>query len=126
MRRRGTEEGLCGAFLVWGKPMTLLACLMLVLTPGYVSRVIDGDTFILYSIGVPAEERVRLLNVDAAEIRDTLGPAAKAFTAGWIAAGPFKVESCKRDSFGRLLADVTRGVDTLAVDLIQAKLGVPR
>jgi endonuclease YncB( thermonuclease family) len=54
----------------------LLSCVVLLLTPGHIMRVIDGDTFVLYSVGVPAEERVRVLAVDAAEIRDTLGPAA--------------------------------------------------
>lgn len=96
------------------------------LTPAHVIRVLDGDTFALYHVGVPAEERVRVLGVDAAELRDTLGAAAKAFTMGWIAAGPFKMETCKRDGFGRLLAVVTRGADTLALELIRARLGVPR
>lgn len=102
----------------------LAACLAMQVVPAQVSRTLDGDTFALWSFGVPAEERVRVLGVDAAEIRDTLGPAAKAFTAAWIAEGPFKLETCKRDGFGRLLAVITRGSDTLAVALIQAKLGV--
>jgi endonuclease YncB( thermonuclease family) len=104
----------------------IVSCLTILLAPGHVMRVIDADTFVLFHIGVPAEERVRVLGVDAAEIRDTLGPAAKAFTLAWIAAGPFTVETCKRDSFGRLLGVVTRGADTLASALIQAGLGVPR
>lgn len=104
----------------------MLACLVLLLTPGYVQRTVDGDTFILYSIGVPAEERVRVLGVDAVEIRDTLGPAAKAFTTEWLQRGPFTLETCKRDSFGRLLGVISRSGDTLAVDLINAKLGMAR
>lgn len=105
----------------------LLACLTVLLTPGHVMRTIDGDTFVTYnSVGIPAEERIRLLGVDTPEIRDTLGPAAKAFTAAWLAQGPFTLATCRRDSFGRLLAVVIRGTDTLAVDLIHARLGVAR
>lgn len=90
-----------------------------------VSRVLDGDTFILYSVGVPPEERVRVLKVDAFEIRDSLGPAARDFTIRWIAQGPFLLDACKRDNFGRLLGQVSRRGDTLAKDLIAAGLGVP-
>jgi endonuclease YncB( thermonuclease family) len=85
--------------------------------------VVDGDTFGVFNVGVTAEERVRLLGVDAAEIRDTLGPAAKGLTAEWLARGPFELHTCKRDSFGRLLAVVHRGTDTLAVRLVEAGLG---
>lgn len=106
------------------KILSLLACLVVLLTPGYVQRTVDGDTFILYHIGVPAEERVRVLGVNAPELRDSLGPAAKAFTTEWLARGSFTLEACKRDSFGRLLALIYRGTDTLATDLIQANLGV--
>jgi micrococcal nuclease len=99
------------------------ACLWLVLTPGHVQRVIDGDTFVLYSVGVPAEERVRVLGVNTPELRDTLGPAARAFAVEWLARGSFAVDACRRDSFGRLLAVVSRGSDTLATALINARLG---
>lgn len=106
--------------------LLLWQCLTMTVPVAQVSRVIDGDTFILYSVGVPAEERIRVLGVDAAEIRDSLGPMAKAFTVEWISRGPFNLQACKRDSFGRLLATVTRGSDSLSVDLIQARLGVFR
>lgn len=114
------------ALLYW------LACLTLTVPPTQVSRVVDGDTFILYSVGVPAEERIRLLGVDTPELHDTSAVVrAKAlqagrYTAEWLSRAPFSLESCKRDSFGRLLAVVTRGADTLAVDLVRAGLGVPR
>jgi endonuclease YncB( thermonuclease family) len=103
-----------------------MLCLSLLIQPGQVKRVIDGDTFSLYNVGVTDEERVRVLRVDAWEISDSLGPAAKAFTTQWLARGPFTVNGCKRDGFGRILADVTRGTDTLSVQLIKAGLGAPR
>lgn len=106
--------------------MSLLACLTLLLSPSYVMRVVDADTFILHSVSVPPEERVRVLGVDAVELRDSLGPAARAFTQEWLARGPFWVQTCKRDSFGRLLGIVWRGPDTLATALINARLGEAR
>lgn len=102
------------------------ACLRMDVPPAAVTRTVDGDTFILWSVGVPPEERVRVLAVDAAELRDSLGPAARVFTIQWLAVGKFTLETCKRDSFGRLLATITRGSDTLAVDLIRRGLGVPK
>jgi endonuclease YncB( thermonuclease family) len=102
------------------------SCLVAQLQPASVQRTIDGDTFVLYAVAVPPEERVRVLGVDAVELRTPQGPAAKQFTQDWLARGPFTFDTCKRDSFGRYLAVVTRGTDTLAVDLIRAGLGVPR
>jgi endonuclease YncB( thermonuclease family) len=103
-----------------------MLCLSLLIQPGQVKRVIDGDTFILYSVGVTDEERVRVLRVDAVELSDSLGPRARSFTQQWLARGPFTVNGCRRDSFGRILADVTRGTDTLSVQLVNAGLGVTR
>lgn len=104
----------------------LMLCISLLIQPGQVKRVIDGDTFILYNVGITDEERIRLPKVDAAELSDSLGPAAKSFTQQWLARGPFNINGCKRDSFGRILAEVTRGTDTLSVQLVRAGLGVPR
>lgn len=102
-------------------------CLTATLSVGHVSRTVDGDTFGVFTLdGLANEERVRILGVDAVELRDPLGPVARAFTMEWISRGSFKLEACKRDSFGRLLAIITRAADTLAVDLIRARLGVAR
>lgn len=103
------------------------ACLTLELTPGYVKRTIDGDTFILYSIATPPEERVRVLGVDTPEKGSgPVADSATAFTIRWLADGPFTLTACKRDSFGRLLAIVSRAGRTLADTLVILHLGVPR
>jgi micrococcal nuclease len=83
-------------------------------------RVIDGDTFILWSVNVPPEERVRLLGVDTPELREDKGPEAKAFTEAWLTKGPFRLMACKRDSFGRLLGTLMREGETLA-DALKAR-----
>ena len=49
------------------KQTLLLLCLTMSLLPGHVKRVIDGDTFILFHVGTPNEERVRLLGVNSPE-----------------------------------------------------------
>lgn len=100
----------------------LLLCLSLLIWPGAIKRTIDGDTWILWNVGLGGEERVRLLGADAYELRDSLGPAARAFTMEWLARDSSRMTTCNRDSFGRLLAVETRGPDTLAVDLINAHL----
>jgi endonuclease YncB( thermonuclease family) len=100
-------------------------CLSLTLPPQAVSRVVDGDTYDLHSVRVPPYERIRVLGVDAAERADSLYEAARDSTAAWLARGPFAIHTCARDSFGRLLAWTSRGVDSLHVHLIRLQLGVP-
>lgn len=105
-------------------------CLTITVEPRHVKRIIDADTFILFAVGVPPEERVRVLDINAYELTGgsdstkALARAGRAFTATWLAQGNFTITACKRDSFGRLLATVTRGADTLAVALINAGHGV--
>lgn len=103
-------------------------CISVNLSPLYVKRVIDGDTFILYSaLSIPnSEERVRVLNVNTPELRTgAIADSARVFTINWLKAGDFDIYTCKRDSFGRLLATVSRYGKTLADTLIVSKLGVP-
>lgn len=102
----------------------IVLCLSLQLTPGYVQRVIDGDTFILYAIRVPAEERVRLLGVDAPERGQPGFEEAKAFVETWLALGSWRLMACKRDSFGRLLGTAMRAGESLGDALVAAGLGV--
>lgn len=102
----------------------LLLCLTLIIPPGQVRRTLDGDTFALWNVGLGNEERVRVLEIDTPERGQPGFDQATAFTATWLARGNFTITACKRDSFGRLLATVTRGTDTLAVALINAGHGV--
>ena len=92
-------------------------CLTLTLQPGHVMRVIDGDTFVLWSLTVPPEERVRLLGVDTPELNQDKGPEAKVFTEAWLSRGPFRFMACKKDSFGRWLATLSREGANIADEL---------
>ncbi len=100
----------------------LLLCLAISTTPGHVSRVLDGDTFALYHVGTPPEEKVRVLGVNTPERGQPLYAEAGAFTKSWLAEGPFELTACKRDSFGRLLGTITRGDDNLGQSLLKAGL----
>lgn len=102
----------------------LLICLALLLVPGHVKAVMDGDSFKVYSIGIPAEERIRLLGIDAPERGRPQFAESRAFTAHWLSLGPFTLTTCKRDSFGRLLGTVTRDGHDLGGALISAGLAV--
>jgi len=89
-------------------------------------RTIDGDTFdavVSYWLNTQSTERIRVLNIDTPEMKKaTMVRAlqAKAFTAQWLDKGPFQIDVCRRDVFGRLLAVVFRGDEVLADELRKA------
>lgn len=117
----------------WTHVLTALLCWTVM---GSSVGVIDADTFVARLRiwpGLEAIERVRLLGVDAPEARTPKGPAATAFTHRWLeqAGDRLTVRTCKRDAFGRLLADVGRpaslgGEGDLARDLLRAGHAIPR
>jgi micrococcal nuclease len=76
-----------------------------------VSRVLDGDTFLL-----AGGDKVRLLSIDTPEERETLHDEAKSFLEDMINGKSVRLEYGKerRDKYGRLLAYVY--VDTLFVN----------
>lgn len=102
-----------------------LVCVALSVAPGHVARVLDGDTFALYHVGTPPEERVRILGVNTPERGQPGSAEATAFTKDWLARGAFDLTACKRDSFGRLLGSVTRHGESLAGQLLDRGLGTP-
>ena len=102
----------------------LVLCLTMSLLPGHVKRTIDGDTFVLFHVGVPNEERVRVLGVNSPEKNKPNYFEAMAFTSTWLSQGPSELTTCKRDSFGRLLGTVTRGTESLGQRLIDTGLAV--
>jgi endonuclease YncB( thermonuclease family) len=106
------------------------AALILTLTPGHVARVINGDTFVLYHVGIPPEEHVQLLGVDCPEGTSEAAKAARAMTDRWLRLGVFQLRTHGRDKYGRLLADVWRtragAEDHLAQGLVAQGLCQPR
>lgn len=102
----------------------LLLCLTLLIPSQQVRRTVDGDTFTLWNVGLGNEERVRVLEIDTPERGQPGFDQATAFTATWLARGNFTITACKRDSFGRLLATVTRDGVSLADALYASGHGV--
>lgn len=100
----------------------LALCLTFQFLPGHLKRMKDGDTFVLYSVNFTGEEIVRLNGpgggVNTPEKGMPLAVEATAFTHDWLMKGPAIMTVCERDSFGRLLTDVTRGDEDLASQLI--------
>lgn len=98
--------------------LLLAACLTLQLSPHHVSRVVDGDTFLLYNVGIPSEESVRVVGVNTPERGQPGFFEARNFTLHWLSLSHFTFTSCRRDSFGRYLATVSRNGVTLSDALI--------
>jgi|FLYL01.1.fsa_nt_gi endonuclease YncB( thermonuclease family) len=133
MTRRLVQLGLVLTILVPGIVLAQKACATARVTR--IVRVVDGDTFDAevavrwLQITLTVRERVRVLGVDAWELRDgERGQSARAFTARWLAdAEGVSIRACDRDSFGRVLAEVTnaRG-ERLAEALITGGHGIRR
>ena len=70
-----------------------------------VTRVIDGDTFETASRKRP----VRLANVDAPELNQRGGRAAKAALADLIAGQEVSIDTQARDKYGRAVANIKVG-----------------
>ncbi len=101
--------------------LALLLCWTVAAVP---VRAKDGDTIVVRAYVWPSgvrdspvivPETIRALGVNAWEMKDPRGPAARAYTERWLALDGMRVEdvtvtvcSEERDSFGRLLATVTR------------------
>lgn len=111
--------------LVEGLVVWSLFCTTLQLDPTWVLRVKDGDTFVIRNAGITNSEDVRVCCINTPEKKQPQFAEATAFTTQWLEAGPFVLEACKRDSFGRLLGTVTRDGQDLADALLDAGLAVP-
>lgn len=105
--------------------LTGLWCTTLQLDPSWVLRVKDGDTFVVRNAGITNSEDVRVCCINTPERKQPRAEEATGFTTDWLKAGPFVLEACKRDSFGRLLGTVTRDGQDLADALLEAGLAVP-
>jgi endonuclease YncB( thermonuclease family) len=105
--------------------------LRIVVPPAAVIEQPDGDTFHLFTFGVPSMIAIRVQGVDTPERPTKTKPspnyqAAKDFTKAWLAKGPFTVTTTGVRSLERIVAIVERDGELLAQALIDAHLGVVR
>ena len=98
-----------------------------------VVRVVDGDTFIVWSVDADGQRdqvRVRLLGIDTPETvkEDTAvqawGPEASEFTKKFLAGGHVRLQFDRRkyDQYERLLAYAFVGDEMLNEELVRAGL----
>ena|SRR5437870_4310922 len=96
-------------------------------------RAVDGDTVDVIvetwigfgSRPVLTPERIRVLGVNTPERGQPGFQEASDYSEAWLMKGDVTLSGCARDTFGRVLATVTRGPDSLADLLIVNLLGVP-
>lgn len=93
-------------------------------------RVLDADTFEVTVAVWPSQEnraRIRLMDVDAWELRckDGSGERARAWAIEWLDRGELTITVQGVDSFGRYLADVQIGGESMSDALLKAGHGRP-
>lgn len=105
----GAGVGACSPTVVAGPPGHVLR---------HVNRVVDGDTFVL-----SGRQKIRLAGVNAPEIDEELGLAAREFSIGFAGRKDAWVTEARKDGYGRLVSDVIVDGKSLAVALVEAGLG---
>ena len=81
---------------------------------GTVSRVIDGDTVV-----INASIKVRLADIDAPEMKQPHGPAARTYLLELIQDKQVRLEYTKPDRYGRLLATLWVGERNINETLVR-------
>ncbi len=96
-------------------------CLTLDVQPNQVLGNYDGDTFTI-SLGALGHAIVRVEGVDTPERNKKQAgwKEAKEFTAQWLAAGPFQLNTCLVLTLGRIVGNPSRDGITLASALLAA------
>lgn len=97
--------------------LLLLCAQALGATEGRCIRVSDGDTITIDAGG--GKEKVRLIGIDAPELRQEGGPEARQYLAKRILNRRVKVEGETRDRYGRLLGTVYLGEENINLSLVR-------
>lgn len=84
--------------------LLLPACVQARVWTGVVTHVSDGDTLWLKPVDGSAPRKVRLLGLDAPELCQAGGAAARAALQGLVAGKPVQVKANFQDTYGRDLA----------------------
>lgn len=88
-----------------------------VVDPGAVRGVMDGDTFAVYLFGPGGAIKLRVYEAWTPEEGEPNYEEAKLFTLNWLMQGPFRVTTCGKHTFERIVAIVDRKGRTLTADL---------
>ena len=106
-----------GAALRLALILLLLCVQALGATEGRCLRVSDGDTITIAAEG--RREKVRLIGIDAPELRQEGGPEARQYLVKRILNRRVKVEGETRDRYGRLLGTVYLGEENINLSLVR-------
>lgn len=119
--------------LLFASPALSASCpnrMTITVPPGAIVNQPDGDTFHIFTFGVPNRVEIRVDGVNTPErpTKKTPSPGwlpAKEFTKAWLAKGPLTVTTCGERTMSRIVATVERDGHTLAEALIAAGFGRP-
>lgn len=96
------------------------SCLTIDVPPQAVVGVADGDTFAVFNLLPPGSVSIRVKDVNTPERGQPGFTEARQFTANWLARGTFKLHTCGKYTFNRIVGTVERNGVTLAEALRQA------
>lgn len=96
------------------------SCLIIDVPPSAVVGQPDGDTFYLFNFAPGGRVKIRVADVDTPEHGEPGFEEATAFTRDWLAEGVFRVTTCGKPTFDRIVAEVKRNGKTLAQALDEA------
>ncbi len=92
--------------------------------PATLVRVVDGDTLrVDLELGADVilkNQAVRILGIDAPEMREPAGPRAKAAVEQFLKGKKLEVELHGKDKYGRWLGDVFADGQNVAVWMLKA------
>lgn len=101
------------------------SCLSVDVPPQAVLGVMDGDTFSVFNLFPPGYVKIRVKGVNAPERGKPGFEEARRFTAQWLAEDTFRVQTCGKHTFERIVATVERNGISLAASLIEMGYGKP-
>jgi micrococcal nuclease len=111
---RGLRQHLLG--LCWLLP----ACALAEVWTGHVTHVSDGDTLWVQPENGAAPRKLRLLGLDAPELCQAGGVAARAALQALVADKPVQVKTNFQDTYGRDLATLRLGGSDVGALLVSA------
>lgn len=91
-----------------------------VVQPGAVMKVVDGDTFHVFTFDVPNVVKIRVQDAETPERGQDGYEEAKVLTREWLLDGPFQVLTCGQPTLDRIVGVVVRDGKMLADALKEA------
>jgi endonuclease YncB( thermonuclease family) len=88
--------------------------------PRAIMKVVDGDTFHVFTFDVPNVVKIRVIDAETPERGHAGYEEAKEFTQDWLNRGPFQAVTCGQVTFDRIAYMISRDGENLANALKEA------